>query len=168
MPDGKGIVMRLETDRLIIDHFTGSDVSMWAEIEADPDVRRFVDGQCLSREQASQYVQMNMDSYVENGFGRFAVRSRASGSLLGMCGFLPEEEDIDSGYCYSVETWGKGIGYEAAEKVLHHGREHLRLAPLCAVVALENIGSVRILEKLGFKFEKSFLVGEIKAARYVI
>jgi hypothetical protein len=56
MPDGKGIVMRLETDRLIIDHFTGSDVSMWAEIEADPDVRRFVDGQCLSREQASQYV----------------------------------------------------------------------------------------------------------------
>ena len=45
MPDGKGIVMRLETDRLIIDHFTGSDVSMWAEIKADPDVRRFVDGQ---------------------------------------------------------------------------------------------------------------------------
>ena len=41
MPDGKGIVMRLKTDRLIIDHFTGSDVSMWAEIEADPDVRRF-------------------------------------------------------------------------------------------------------------------------------
>lgn len=69
MPDGKGIVMRLETDRLIIDHFTGSDVSMWAEIEADPDVRRFVDGQCLSREQASQYVQMNMDSYLETASG---------------------------------------------------------------------------------------------------
>jgi hypothetical protein len=63
-------------------------------------VRRFLDGQCLSREQVSQYVQMNMESYVEKGFGRFAVRSMASGSLLGMCGFLPEEEDIDFGYRY--------------------------------------------------------------------
>jgi RimJ/RimL family protein N-acetyltransferase len=49
-----------------------------------------------------------------NGFRRFAARSRASGSLLGMCGFLPEEEEIDFGYRYSVETWGKGIGSEAA------------------------------------------------------
>jgi RimJ/RimL family protein N-acetyltransferase len=52
--------------------------------------------------------------------------------------------------------------------VLRHDQEHLRLAPFCAVVALENIVSVRILEKLGFKFEKSFLVVEIKAAKYVI
>ena len=101
--------MTLETKRLIIGHFTCADIHMWASIEADPLVRKFVDGKCLSREEAGHYVKMNMDSYAENGFGRFAVRSKTSKRLIGMCGFLRQGEEIDFGYRYSAETWGKGI-----------------------------------------------------------
>ena len=160
--------MILETKRLIIEHFTCADIHMWASIEADPLVRKFVDGKCLSREEAGHYVKMNMDSYAENGFGRFAVRSKTSKRLIGMCGFLRQDEEIDFGYRYSAETWGKGIGYEAANKVLNYGLEHLKLKKICAGVAIENIPSIKILEKLGFEFEKKFSVDRTKAAKYVI
>ena len=160
--------MILETKRLIIEHFTCADIHMWASIEADPLVRKFVDGKCLSREEAGHYVKLNMDSYAENGFGRFAVRSKTSKLLIGMCGFLRQDEEIDFGYRYSAETWGKGIGYEAANKVLNYGLEHLKLKKICAGVAIENIPSIKILEKLGFKFEKNFFFDQTKAARYVI
>ena len=160
--------MILETKRLIIEHFTCADIHMWASIEADPLVRKFVDGKCLSREEAGHYVKMSMDSYAENGFGRFAVRSKTSKLLIGMCGFLRQDEEIDFGYRYSAETWGKGIGYEAANKVLNYGLEHLKLKKICAGVAIENIPSIKILEKLGFKFEKNFFFDQTKAARYVI
>ncbi len=160
--------MILETKRLIIGHFTCTDIHVWASIEADPLVRKFVDGKCLSREEAGHYVKMNMDSYAENGFGRFAVRSKTSKLLIGMCGFLRQDEEIDFGYRYSAETWGKGIGYEAANKVLNYGLEHLKLKKICAGVAIENIPSIKILEKLGFKFEKNFFFDQTKAARYVI
>ena len=160
--------MILETKRLIIEHFTCADIHMWASIEADPLVRKFVDGKCLSREEAGHYVKMNMDSYAENGFGRFAVRSKTSKRLIGMCGFLQQDEEIDFGYRYAAETWGKGIGYEAANKVLNYGLEHLKLKKICAGVAIENIPSIKILEKLGFKFEKNFFFDQTKAARYVI
>jgi len=122
----------------------------------------------LSREEAGHYVKMNMDSYAENGFGRFAVRSKTSKCLIGMCGFLQQDEEIDFGYRYSAETWGKGIGYEAANKVLNYGLEHLKLKKTCAGVAIENIPSIKILETLGFKFEKNFFFDQTKAARYVI
>ena len=160
--------MILETKRLIIGPFTCADIHMWASIEADPLVRKFVDGKCLSREEAGHYVKMNMDSYAENGFGRFAVRSKTSKLLIGMCGFLRQDEEIDFGYRYSAETWGKGIGYEAANKVLNYGLEHLKLKKICAGVAIENIPSIKILEKLGFEFEKNFFVDQTKAAKYVI
>ena len=160
--------MILETKRLIIEHFTCADIHMWASIEADPLVRKFVDGKCLSREEAGHYVKMNMDSYAENGFGRFAVRSKTSKRLIGMCGFLRQDEEIDFGYRYSAETWGKGIGYEAANKVLNYGLEHLNLKKIYAGVAIENIPSIKILEKLGFEFEKNFFVDQKKAATYVI
>ena len=160
--------MILETKRLIIGHFTCTDIHMWASIEADPLVRKFVDGKCLSREEAGHYVKMSMDSYAVNGFGRFAVRSKTSKRLIGMCGFLRQNEEIDFGYRYSAETWGKGIGYEAANKVLNYGLEHLKLKKICAGVAIENIPSIKILEKLGFEFEKNFFVDQTKAAKYVI
>jgi RimJ/RimL family protein N-acetyltransferase len=160
--------MILETKRLIIEHFTCADIHIWASIEADPLVRKFVDGKCLSREEAGHYVKMSMDSYAVNGFGRFAVRSKTSKRLIGMCGFLRQDEEIDFGYRYSAETWGKGIGYEAANKVLNYGLEHLKLKKICAGVAIENIPSIKILEKLGFKFEKNFFFDQTKAARYVI
>ena len=59
--------MLLQTNRLIIKHFKDSDISDWAKIESDADVRRFVDGKVLSLKEASEYVKMNIRQYQTHG-----------------------------------------------------------------------------------------------------
>lgn len=158
--------MLIETSRLIIEHFNKNDIHDWAKIENDPDVRRFVNGKALSFEEASEYVIMNILRYQENSYGRYAVRLKEKGKLIGMCGFLNEPYGIDFGYRYSKDSWGKGFGFEAAEKVLNYGFSELGLKKVFGLTAEQNHGSVRILEKLGFELEDKFLFKNIEALKY--
>ena len=61
--------MLFQTNRLIIEHFKGSDISDWAKIEGDAEFRRFVEGKVLSFEEAKKYVEMNIRHYQKNGYG---------------------------------------------------------------------------------------------------
>ena len=158
--------MLLETNRLIIEYFNTSDISDWAKIESDADVRRFVDGKVLSFEEATKYVKMNIRQYQTHGYGRYAVRLKEKRNLIGMCGFLKENYGIDFGYRYSRISWGKGLGFEAAKSVLNYGFSELGLEKVVGLTAEENYGSIRILEKLGFKFQEKFLFNDTKALKY--
>ena len=62
--------MLLKTNRLIIEHFKISDISDWAKIESDANVRRFVDGKVLSFEEARDYVEMNIRQYHVHKMGK--------------------------------------------------------------------------------------------------
>ena len=74
--------MLLETNRLIIEYFNTSDISDWAEIESDADVRRFVDGKVLSLKEAGEYVELNIRQYQTHGYGRYAIRLKESRKLM--------------------------------------------------------------------------------------
>ena len=113
--------MLRQTNRLIIEHFKDSDIPDWAKVESDADVRRFVDGKVLSFDESRKYVEMNIRQYQRIGYGRYAVRLKKTGNLIGMCGFLKENYGIDFGYRYSKISWGKGFGFEAAKVVLNYG-----------------------------------------------
>ena len=158
--------MLLYTNRLIIEHFKDSDVSDWAQIESDANVRRFIDGQLLSFEEARKYVEMNIRLYEKIGYGRYAVRLRGKGSLIGMCGFLKENYGIDFGSRYSKIIWGKEFGFEAAKLVLNYGFSELGIKTVVGLSAEENFGSIRILEKLGFKLQEKLLFNNTKAFKY--
>ena len=158
--------MLLETNRLIIECFKSSDISDWAKIGSDVNVRRFVDGKVLSFKEAKKYVEMNIRQYQRIGYGRYAVRLKKTGNLIGMCGFLKENYEIDFGYRYSKISWGKGFGFEAAKVVLNYGFSELGLEKVVGLTAEENSGSIRILEKLGFKLQEKFVFNNTKAFKY--
>ena len=158
--------MLLETDSLIIEYFNTNDISDWAKIESDANVRRFVDGKVLSFEEARKYVEMNIRQYQKIGYGRYAVRLKENRNLIGMCGFLKENYGIDFGYRYSKINWGKGLGFEAAKTVLNYGFSELGLKKVVGLTAEENFGSIRILEKLGFKLQEKLLFNNTKAFKY--
>ena len=158
--------MLLETSRLIIENFKISDVPDWEKIENDADVRRFVDGSVLTFDEASEYVESNIRQYQTHGYGRYAVRLKENRKLIGMCGFLNEPYGIDFGYRYSKDSWGKGLGFEAAKEVLEYGFSELGLEKVLGLTAEQNYGSIRILEKLGFKLEGKLLFNNTKALKY--
>ena len=158
--------MLLETNRLIIEFFDTNDISDWAKIERDADVRRFVDGKVLSIDEAGEYIQMNIRQYQTHGYGRYAVRLKQNRALIGKCGFLNETYGMDFGYRYSKDSWGKGYGFESAKEVLEYGFSKLGLGIVLGLTAEQNLGSIRILEKLGFMFEEKFLFNNTRALRY--
>lgn len=101
-------------------------------------------------------VKGPMASYRANGFGLYRVQTRQGGQTVGMCGLVnrPTLDDVDLGYALLPEFCGHGYAVEAGAAVLADARERLGLKRIVAIVDPRNGGSIRVLEKLDFRFEK--------------
>jgi RimJ/RimL family protein N-acetyltransferase len=142
--------MRIETDRLLIRSFERADVPAYAEIVADPRVTRWIgDGEPLSFAQAEANVEDLIALDRTTGISRYAVE--LDGELIGFCGFRDLGDHIDFGWRYAHRHWGRGYATEAARAVLAHGIDELKLTRIVAVAYEANVGSVRVIEKLGFE-----------------
>jgi len=86
------------------------------------------------------------------------VARKSDGASIGMCGLLKRDNlpDVDLGYAYLPDYWGQGYAFEAAEATLQHAAAKFDLARVIAVVSQGNSGSIRVLEKLGMRFEGMF------------
>lgn len=74
-----------------------------------------------------------------------------------MCGLVKRDglEHPDVGYAFLPPYWSQGYAFEAASAVLADARERLRLDRILAIVSPDNDSSIRLLERLGLRFEKT-------------
>jgi ribosomal-protein-alanine N-acetyltransferase len=155
----------IETNRLVIRSFLESDIPEYAATVADPEVTKFLgDGSPHSYEQATAYVYDCIRSEAKEGIARYAVILRETGELIGFCGFKKVCDYIDFGWRYARRAWGNGYATEAAAAVLDYGINTLRLSGIVAESAVENVGSVRVIEKIGRQFE---VFGEVRGRKTV-
>ena len=79
--------------------------------------------------------------------------------FIGFAGlkYLDDMDEVDLGYRFAKEYWGKGIATEAAKACVDYGFNKLGLSRIIAMVLPQNKGSIRVLEKLNFKFEKEMV-----------
>ena len=66
---------------------------------------------------------------------------------------MPVHSLAEIAYALSREYWGKGLVTEAVKEVVKHGFEKMNLNRIYARCFVENIGSQKVLEKVGMKFE---------------
>jgi RimJ/RimL family protein N-acetyltransferase len=94
--------------------------------------------------------------YSRLGFGLFLVELKDGGEPVGMCGLIKRDTlpDVDLGYAFLPEYWGRGYAIEAASAVLAYGHHTHGLQRIVAIVSPDNDSSVRVLEKAGMKFER--------------
>jgi ribosomal-protein-alanine N-acetyltransferase len=148
----------LETDRLLIRQLTVDDANFILELLNDPSfIQNIGDRNVRTVEDAKAYVLNGpVASYAKNGFGLSLVILKATGESIGMCGLIKRDvfEDVDIGYAYLPRYWTKGYAIEAALAMKSYAKETVRLNRLVAIVDPANTGSIRVLEKLGMKFEK--------------
>ena len=120
-------------------------------------IRNIGDRGVRTEEHARAYIADGpLASYARHGFGLCAVTLADEPSPIGICGLLRREAlpDPDIGFAFLPPYWGKGYAFEAASAVLAHARGALRMPRLLAIVNPDNAGSIRLLEKLGFGFER--------------
>ncbi len=97
-----------------------------------------------------------LPSYTRYRFGFYLLESKESGVPVGICGLIKREvlDDPDVGYAILTRHSGNGYAYEAAAAVMTYGRRTLGLPRIIGVTSPANATSIRILEKLGLRFER--------------
>jgi RimJ/RimL family protein N-acetyltransferase len=95
-------------------------------------------------------------SYAQHGYGLYLTQLR-DGTPIGMCGLVRREvlDHPDVGYAFLPEYWSQGYAFEAARAVMVYAREGLKLGMILAIVSPDNESSIRLLNRLGLRFERT-------------
>lgn len=148
----------LETERLILRQFTTDDIEFILEQVNEPSwIQNIGDRGVRTLDDARAYILNGpAASYVKNGFGLWLVALKETGESIGMCGLIKRDtlEDVDIGYAFLPKFWGKGYAVESARAVKDYAKEVIGLKRLVAIVDAANESSIRVLEKIGLKFER--------------
>jgi RimJ/RimL family protein N-acetyltransferase len=149
----------LETPRLRIRTFTLDDAPFAYELVNDPAwIQNIGDRNVHSLDDARGYLERGpIAMYEKHGFSLFAVVLKETGATIGMCGLIRREvlEDVDIGFAFLPAYRRKGYALESAEAVMEHAWGPLKLARVVAIVDPANTPSIRLLETLGFIFERT-------------
>lgn len=148
----------IETERLLIRPFTVEDIAPSYIMNLDPEVSRYTgDGGVVSKAEIERRIVENVfGDYEKHGFGRLAVELKEEHKFIGFTGlkYLEDRDEVDLGYRFMKAYWGKGIATEAGQACVDLGFNTLGLKRMIAMVLPENTGSIRVLEKLHFEYEK--------------
>jgi len=78
---------------------------------------------------------------------------------MGTCGFHKWNKinaEIEIGYDLGMQFWKKGYMYEALDKILTLLRDEMSIKEINACIFVENIDSIRLIEKLNFKISGTY------------
>jgi RimJ/RimL family protein N-acetyltransferase len=147
-----------ETARLRLRELTPEDAPLILELLNDPAFLHHVgDRGVKTLDDARQYILAGpMASYTRFGAGLYRVELKATGAGVGICGLLKRDglEDFDIGFALLPQHRSRGYAAEAAAAVLARARDALGLERVVAIVSPGNERSVRVLERIGFSFER--------------
>lgn len=148
----------LETPRLIIRYFSIRDLEDLFPILGDPQVMEFSILGVHDRHQIRQFIEQRLLSYIDPGFGLYALVNKENKELIGYCGFfiqnIDERKEVEIGYRLAAKYWGKGLATEAAQTIHQYGREKFNFQRFVCLIDPKNIRSIRVAQKLGMKLEK--------------
>jgi ribosomal-protein-alanine N-acetyltransferase len=148
----------IETDRLKMRKLTRDDLPWLIEMRSRPEVYKYLGG---TRLQNADAVAKRFEKYLEwydtLGFAQCVMIWKGTGERIGCSGLQPLEDtgEIELGYSIQPEFWHRGIGYECARGWLEYGFDTLGLERIVAVAIKENVGSWKIMEKCGMKFQEN-------------
>ncbi len=149
----------LETSRLDLRELTTEDAAFILALVNEPAWLRFIGDRGIKTLAAARDYILHgpVAMYGRLGFGLWLVEDRESQASLGICGLIKRDTlpDIDLGFAFLSAYHRNGYAFEAATATMAHARTALGLARVVAVVSPDNEGSCRLLEKLGFRLERT-------------
>ena len=152
----------LETARQTLRWLSISDAPFIVELLNDPAWLRFIgDRGVRTIEDARKYILSGPLSMIErHGFGLYLAERKSDGTPMGICGLIKRDslDDVDIGFAYLPQFCGQGYAFEAAASVMVHGKRAFGLTRIVGITSPDNEGSVKLLEKLGLKYERTLRI----------
>jgi ribosomal-protein-alanine N-acetyltransferase len=147
--------MILQSERLLFREFSTEDAPLIYSLNIHPEVVKYVHELPVTDiASAEENLQRILSQYKEYGYGRWAVFTKDNNEFIGWCGlkYRPERNETDLGYRFIPAYWGKGFATEASKASIHYGFETLQLPQINAMAHIENLASLKVLEKVGMQF----------------
>ena len=150
---------------MIIRQFTIADLDSLQIILSDEAVVKYIPEDTMTIGEVKDILTWLIGCYGKNTPQRIikftvAIELKDKGKLIGWCGLGPLEiapDEIELYYGLAQDQWDKGFATEAGKAILGYGFSEFNLEKIVAVVNPTNLGSVKVLEKLGMIF-----IGEVK------
>lgn len=150
--------MRIETARLSLTELTAADAEFIRGLLNEPSFLRFIgDRGVHTTEDAKRYIRDGPAAMIaRHGFGLLRVGLKPQDTPIGICGVLRRDAlpDPDLGFSLLPAYWSQGYAFEAAQAALRDARARGVAGRVLAIVAPDNAPSMRLLVRLGFRFER--------------
>jgi RimJ/RimL family protein N-acetyltransferase len=147
----------IETPRLILRPLEKRDAAFILALLTDPSfIQNIGDRGVHDLAQAEGYIAKTQDGYLKNGYGMALVEKKDTGEAIGISGLVRRETlpEPDIGFAFLPQFWRMGYALESGFAVMDFAKNQLALPGLLAITSPGNQGSQRVLEKMGFSFQK--------------
>ncbi len=145
--------VRLETERLILRHWTESDLAPFAAMNADTEVMEYFPS-TLERQSSDELAQRMQEHLTKSGWGSWACEVKEDSRFIGFVGLHPNDDTprgktVEIGWRLSRDAWGFGYATEAAEAALDFAFNRLGLESIVSFTTVNNMRSRAVMERLG-------------------
>jgi [ribosomal protein S5]-alanine N-acetyltransferase len=149
-----------ETRRLRAERSHPRHLALYVRLEQDERIAAWLGGTKAPLDTEAR-LERELAHWDERGFGRWALFDSASGGFVGRGGLRQVEIDavpvVELGYAIVAERWGEGLATELGATAIEIGFRDLDLEEIVAFTLPNNVASRRVMEKLGFAYERNFL-----------
>jgi len=148
------------TQRLLAERLTLAHADDIRRQDRDPDLMGMMGG---PREEAvtAAYLERNLRHWTDFGFGLWVLRDAVDRRVAGRAVLRHLEvegtDEIEVGYAFVKEFWGRGLATEIARECVRQGHGALGFPSIVAITRPFNLGSQRVMEKVGMVFEREIL-----------
>jgi RimJ/RimL family protein N-acetyltransferase len=158
-PQRRTLNLPIGTSRLNLRDFVRLDFDAIHAYSSDPRVTKYLFFGPRDEDSTADYLEGLLASQTEVPRTRFelAVVETASGRVVGACDLsLIERNVVDLGYMLGLPDWGKGYATEIALALVDAAFFDLRADRIISTVDVNNRASIRVLEKIGMRWEAVF------------
>ncbi|MBE9184651.1 GNAT family N-acetyltransferase [Microcoleus sp. LEGE 07076] len=159
----------IETERLLLRKISLNDASDMFEYASSPEVSEYTMWSThTSIEDTKYFLKSLTKMYKRRELVDWGLVSKADNKFIGTCGFVEwsmTHNRAEMGYAISSKYWNQGYMSEAVNAMMEFGFREMLLNRIEAKCKVSNIGSARVMEKVGMQLEgilrqKIFVKGE--------
>jgi RimJ/RimL family protein N-acetyltransferase len=148
----------LTTERLNLRKMNQDDAENLMKIFSDPEAMRYYRS-TKDEEETFKWIDWTLGNYEKFGVGLWIVEDKETGQFLGQCGIVPQEVDgvieMEIGYLFVRQEWGKGYATESAFACKEYGFEQMGLRKMVSFIDVSNEPSTKVAERIGMHMEKT-------------
>lgn len=146
---------RLRAERVTVAH--------WLDLRRMDDDASFMARLGGVRDEAgtAAYLETNLKHWIDHGFGMWMLRDAASSAIVGRAILrhldVSGVDEIEVGYGFMPEHWGRGLATEIAQACVRIGFDRFAFRSLVAITTPANLASQRVMQKAGLAYERDIM-----------